>query len=232
VRRVLGLASALVLTSSICYGQEVTPDMTAGSKALLFTFNGLSVLSAGNFDGGGGFKYFIQDGLAVRGALIVANGHSTLAANPVAPATGTDGSVSGTTGGFSAALERHLSKNRASPYIGAGGSFTVSSTDAKNVVVGNPPPPQTTIKNAVGGETINGQFFQAGKTGSFFGLIGFEFFFKKEISFAGEYRLGYSTTSRKNQDVILNGVTTTTKVGDSHQFNLASQGLFTLAVYF
>src|SRR5262245_862682 len=118
--------------------------MNAGSKALLFTFNGLSVLAAGNFDGGGGFKYYIKDGLAIRGALIFANAHATIASNPVAPATGTDGGQSGTTAGFSAAVERHLANKRVSPYIGGGGSFTITNTELKNAVVGNPPPPQTT----------------------------------------------------------------------------------------
>ena len=227
----MAIAGALVLTSSVCYAQD-TPDMTAGTKALLFTFNGLSFISAGNFDGGGGFKYYIAEGLAVRGALVFSNAHNTLAANPVAPATGTDGSQSATTAGFSAALERHLAKARVSPYIGGGGSFSVTSTEAKNIVVGNPPPAQTTIKNAGAGETINGQFFQGGRTGGVFGLIGFEFFLKKEISFSGEYRLGYATTSRKDQQISVAGATVTTKVGSSHAFNLASQGLFTLAVYF
>src|SRR5262249_38084245 len=162
------------------------------------------------FDGGAGFKYFFMPGTAVRGSLILANAHATLAANPVAPATGSDGSQSGTTVGFSAALEQHLRNSRVSPYIGAGGSFSATSTDATNVVVGNPPPAQTTVKNATGGETINGQFFQGGRTGGVFGLAGFEFFLKKEISFSGEYRIGYTTTSRKDQDVILSGATTTT----------------------
>jgi hypothetical protein len=206
--------------------------MKPGTKALLFTFNGLSFISAGNFDGGAGFKYYIMDGMAVRGALIFTNAHATLPTNPVAPATGTDGSQSATTGGFTVALEKHLNNHRVSPYIGGGGLFSVTSTEAKNVVTGNPPPDQTTFKNRAAGETINGQFFQGGTSGGVFGLIGFEFFLKKDISFSGEYRLGYTTTSRKNQDVILTGVTTTTKVGDSHVFNVSSQGLFTLAVYF
>jgi hypothetical protein len=206
--------------------------MKSGTKALLFTFNGLSVIAAGNFDGGAGFKYYIQEGMAIRGSLIFANANTDIAANPIPPATGVDGKESATTGGFSAALERHLNNKRVSPYIGGGGSFTVTSTEAINAVVGNPPGPQTTVKNAVGGETINGQFFQGGKSGSIFGIVGFEFFVTKDISFAGEYRLGYTMTSRKSQEIIFNGVTTTTRVGDSHVFNIASQGLFTLAVYF
>jgi hypothetical protein len=40
------------------------------------------------------------------------------------------------------------------------------------------------------------------------------------------------TTSRKDQTVAVGGVTTTSKIGSSHLFNISSQGLFTLAVYF
>src|SRR5262245_35806295 len=94
VRRVWAIAGAMVLTSSVCYGQDVTPEIGKGAKAFLFTFNGLSVIAAGNFDGGAGFKYYFWDGTAIRGAALFSNAHTKIAANPVAPATGTDGSVS------------------------------------------------------------------------------------------------------------------------------------------
>ena len=164
--------------------------------------------------------------------MLFSNAHNTIAANPVAPNTGTDGSESATMGGFTVALEHHLTNKRVSPYIGAGGTFTTTGTEAKNAVVGNPPPAQTTVKNSVAGESIIGTLYQAGKTGGVYGFAGFEFFLKKEISFSGEYRLGYSTTSRSDQSVTNGATTVTTRTGSSHGTNLGSQGLFTLAVYF
>lgn len=232
MRKILAIAGALVLTSSICYGQDVTPDLKTGSKALLFSFGGLSVITAGNFDGGAGFKYYISPTMAVRGGVQLANGTNTIAANPVAPQTGTDGHQSATRGGISAALERHMGSGRVSPYIGGGVMFAVTSTESKNVVVGNPPPAQTTTKNNANGENINGTSYFGGHSAGVFGLMGFEFFLKKEISFSGEYNIGYTSTSRKNEQVTAGAVTVTTKVGSSSTFNIASRGLLTLSVYF
>jgi hypothetical protein len=232
VRKILAFAGAIVLTGSVCYGQEVTPDLKTGSKALLFEFNGLSFIAAGNFDGGAGFKYYISPSLAVRGGVQLSSASSKLSANPVAPATGIDGSQSATTGGISAAVERHMSNARVSPYFGGGVMFSTTGTNGKNVVVGNPPGAQTETKNRAAGETINGSTFLAGHNAGVFGLLGFEFFIKKEISLSGEYNVGYTSTSRANEVATTGAVSVTTKVGSSSTFKIASRGLFTLAVYF
>ena len=234
MRRILAAAGVFVLMGSVCYGQEqeVTPTLTSGTGALLFTFDGLSLIRANNFDGGVGFKVFLSEMTAVRGALQLSKGSGTIAANPVAPDTGVDGSTDGTTIGFSVALERHLSTARVSPYIGAGGGFSTTRTEATNVVVGNPPGPQTTTTNANFGHVISGTLFQGGSTVQGFGLVGFEFFMTKGLSFSAEYRVGIAKTSRKDQEVTTGATTTTTKIGSSTLVNIASSGLFTMAVYF
>jgi len=232
VRKILAIAGALVFTSSVCYGQDVKPDLKTGSKALLFQFSGLSVITAGTFDGGAGFKYYISPTTAVRGAVQLSNANNTIAANPVAPATGMDGHQSATRAGLTAALERHFGSGRVSPYFGGGVMFATTSTESKNVVVGNPPPTQATTKNNTAGETINGTTYLGGHSIGVFGLMGFEFFLRKEISFSGEYSLGYTSTSRSDQQVVAGTVTVTTKVGNSNLLNIASRGLLTLAVYF
>ena len=147
MRKCLAIAAVLFLVSSVCYAQDNTPDLKAGSKALLFEFNGLSFITAGNFDGGAGFKYYISPNMAVRGSVMLAHATSVLAANPVTPNTGVDGSQSGTRGGFTAAVERHLAIARVSPYIGGGVNFAMTATESKNIVIGNPPGDQTVIKN-------------------------------------------------------------------------------------
>ena len=72
MRKVLAIAGAVVFSaSSICYAQGVTPEMKPGTKALLFTFNGLSVITAGNFEGGLSRPHQID--VDQDGALYVAN---------------------------------------------------------------------------------------------------------------------------------------------------------------
>lgn len=232
MRKILAFAGAFVLASSVCYGQDATPDLKVGSKALLFEFSGLSVIAAGNFDGGAGFKYYFRPAMALRGSVQLSKASSALKANPVAPQTGIDGSQSGTLAGISAAVERHMGTGRVSPYIGGGVMFSSTSTEAKNIVVGNPPPAQATTKNDTAGETINGSTFLGGRSAGIFGLAGFEFFLKKEISLSGEYRIGYTSTSRKDEQVTVGTTTITTRVGSSNLFNISSRGLLTLAVYF
>ena len=65
-----------------------------------------------------------------------------------------------------------------------------------------------------------------------FGLFGFEFFLTDAVSFSAEYRLGVARTSLKDQEVTTGATTTTTKQGSSSLVNIASSGLFTMAVYF
>jgi hypothetical protein len=232
VRKILAIAGVLVLASSVCYGQGVTPELKTGSKALLFEFSGLSVIAAGDFDGGAGFKYYVSPSMAVRGSVQLSRATRVLAANPVAPQTGIDGSQSATLAGVTAAVERHMGTGRVSPYFGGGLMFSTTSTEGKNVVVGNPPGAQTTTKNDTAGETINGKTYLGGSNAGIFGLMGFEFFLRKEVSLSGEYSIGYTSTSRKDEVATAGAVSVTTKVGSSSLFNISSRGLLTLAVYF
>ena len=218
------------LMGSVCYGQ--TPDLTSGTMAVLFTFDGLNTIRADNFDGGAGFKYFLSEENAIRVGLQMSKASSTEKANPVAPATGTDGKEEGTTFGISLALERHLRTARVSPYFGVGAGFSTTSTKAKNAVEGNPPGPQTTVKNLDGGLTIGGTFFQGGSTVEVFGLGGFEFFLTEEVSFSAEYRLAFAKFSPKDEEITTGATTVTTELGSSSLVDIASSGLFTLAIYF
>lgn len=232
MKKVFIVVLALVLVGSMSFAQEVTPNLTGGSKALLFSFAGLSFLNAGTFDGGFGAKYYLSDAMAVRAGLQFASASATNPANPPAGQQGSDGTQSATRIGVGGAIELHMGKGRVSPYLGAGVAFSTTSTEMKNIVVGNPPPAQTTTKNATGGETISGVNYQGGTTFTVYGLAGFEFFLYKEVSLAGEYRLGFSSTSRKDQEVTAGATTTTTKLASSSTFDIASQGVLTLAVYF
>jgi outer membrane protein W len=225
------LPVALSTFLSMSFAQDVVPSLAGGSKAVLFSFGGLSFLSAGTFDGGIGARYYISDALAVRAGIQFTSASQTNPANPVAPNTGEDGKASASAVGFSGAAEWHMGKARVIPYVGAGFSFTTTSTEAKNAVTGNPPPAQTTTKNRAAGETVNGVTYVGGSSFQVFGMLGVEFFLYKEVSLAAEYRLGYMSTSRADQEVTSGTTTTITKIGSGSTFGISNSGSLTLAVY-
>lgn len=230
MRQVLSISVVLLCATSLVVAQEVTSTQTAGSRALLFSFGGLANLSANDFNGGIGAKYFLSEALAVRGGINFASASRTIPANPSPGNVGVDGSQSATLIGFNGGVEYRLAKGRTVPIVGGGISFQTVSTENKALInnVAPPPPGQTVTKNSAAGELG----YQAGTTLSLFALAGFEFFLWKEISLSGEYRLGFSSTSRKDQEQTVANVTTTTKLGRSSTIGIAATGALTLAVYF
>ncbi|MGB7219994.1 MAG: hypothetical protein WBD07_14450 [Vicinamibacterales bacterium] len=226
MRRILAAVGMVVLTSSVCYGQ-VTPNLAKGSKALVFEFNGLTTTAVTNSTtgpiSGAGFKYYLSPVNAVRGILELAMTNNTIAANPGTGQTGIDGSNKSSAVGVAVALEHHMGMGRLSPYIGAGGLFRTSSSETVNAVVGNPPGPQTTTKNGGGGSS--NQF-------GGFGTAGFEFFLTNQVSVSGEYRLTFTATSPKDQEVTTGATTTTTKFGSQKNLGLNSSGFLTMSFYF
>jgi opacity protein-like surface antigen len=211
---------AAVPISTCIAADDVTPSIELNSKAMLFSFSGLSVLGAGAFNGGFGGKYFIMNSMALRGSLQFLTASQSTPANP----TGTDGSSSVTQLGLSAMAEYHLLKTRVSPYVGGGLSFSSTSTTDKAVV--NGPGAQTTIKN--GPVTLGGVTYSGGLNFGINALAGVEFFITKDISLAAEYMLGYSLFSRYD---LVAGATTTNE-GSLSSFGISASGLLTLAFYF
>jgi len=113
---------ALILTLFVCtsFAQKDNPFITPGSKAVLFSFSGLSFLGADNFDGGTGMKFFFNSPMALRVGVLVNTSGTTIPANPGVGESGIDGSTSQTTFGAETALEFHLTTSRVSPYFGGG----------------------------------------------------------------------------------------------------------------
>lgn len=204
------------------YSQDDNDNFDVGSKALLFQFSGFSDLNAGNFLGGIGGKFYMSPTMAVRVGLLFASDKRAIPFNPSpgTSETGKDGEEKATSFGANAAAEIHLGAKRVSPYVGAGIVFITRSTEDKNVVTD--PTPQTTTKNA-GGYTAIG----------FVGLVGAEFFlYKKMISLAAEYQLGYVKSSFKDREVTAASTTVTTKQGSISSLGIDSAGMLTLAIYF
>jgi len=223
MKKILLTAFALLVASSLSFGQEVMPSLTGGSKALLFSFGGLSNLSANSYLGGFGAKYYLSSSMAVRAGLMFTSNSTTTPANPGTGQVGVDGSTSNTTIGVGGAIELHMGTGRVSPYLGAGVQFSTTSTETKNAAVATPPavPVQTVVKNAGGNTTF-----------TVYGMAGFEFFLWKEVSLSGEYRVGFSSTSQKDQETTTGPTTTTIKQGSATQIGIAAQGVLTLGVYF
>ena len=222
------IALILVLFTCISFAQkdkDHDPFMYSGSKAVLFSFSGLSNLGANNFDGGAGIKFFLTPPMALRFGLQVNVSGTTTPANPVAPEAGIDGSTSSTSFGAEAALEYHLTTTRLTPYFGGGIGFMTTSNETKPSVTGTGTLYQVTIKDNAG----------AGFTFNVFALMGVEYFIVDQVSLAAEYRLGYSILSPSDMVVSSSNpavTSRTTKGTSTHSLYLNSTGVLTLAVYF
>jgi len=134
--------------------EGVLPAIGLNAKGLLFTFNGLSFLGTGVFNGGIGGKYYLQESIALRTGLQFLMVSKSIPANPPVGVSGTDGSQSVFQIGVSPAIEYHLSKARLSPFVGGGLLFSTTSTVNKTAVTGGAASVET--DNATGGETIDG----------------------------------------------------------------------------
>ncbi|MGB7568212.1 MAG: outer membrane beta-barrel protein [Chitinivibrionales bacterium] len=234
--RLFALLFCAMIPLSTYSADDVGSSVGLNSKAVLFSFDGLSTLRANAFDGGFGAKYFLTDVLALRGSLQFSTASQTITpATPPGPGqVETDGSNSATQLGLSVAAEYHLLKTRVSPYVGGGIGFSSTSTQLKSA--GNATPPavytQTIVKDIGTGTTIAGVPYDAGFDFGVGGLAGIEFFITKEVSLSAEYQLGYSLNSPYDQQTTTGAVTTTTKEGGTSTFGISSAGILTLAIYF
>ena len=117
MKKTLIVAAALVLFSSVAFGQEVAPNLAAGSRAILFSFDNFIV---GTFEMSSevGAKYYISDNLAARGRLSFFN------SNLAIPEGTTLMESSSFSLGISPAIEWHIVSERVSPYLGGGLGFS------------------------------------------------------------------------------------------------------------
>ena len=223
MRNILVIILSVLLVTAVAFGQDDKPFTAKGDKALLFEFSGLANLGANSFNGGIGAKYFLSQDMAIRGGFQVA---SISEDYPFQGTGGADGEAFASSFGISAAIEFHLNTKRVSPYYGGGVGLSFTSTESKSTVAN--PDNQVTIKN-----DSNGEFgYFAGTQIEVFGLLGAEVFILDNFSLAAEYRLGFSSLSRKDEEVTQGTQTTTTKQGSRQVFGLASAGVLTLAIYF
>ncbi|MCL4540413.1 MAG: porin family protein [Bacteroidetes bacterium] len=176
------IAAVMAIAGSVADAQTV--NVTAqGNKAVLFNFSGLSNLGLGAYQGGVGGKYYISDGMAVRGMLDFAiNNQTTKGA-----ANFTDATDNTLGFGLGAGLEYHLPlASKVSPYFGGLVSFmTTAETFTPSVFTG-------TVATSTKTSTTT---FGLGA------LAGVEYFFNQNISLAAEYQFGLNYSSRTNPSV-------------------------------
>lgn len=214
----IALVVSLTLLAPAAWSEDVTPEIASGSKALLFTFQGLQNIGALAYNGGIGGKYYLMDMLALRASLLMGISNTVILANPPAGSTGKDGSNTSWSFGFTAGGEYHFLKTRVSPYAGATIGLTSTATESKTAAIA--PAVQTTTKNSP----------PAGLNFNVNALGGVEFFIIKELSLSAEYQLGYTLVAHYDQE---NPDGTKVKTGPSSYFGFGASGInLTLAFYF
>ena len=197
--RLMAGVLGIVMAVSFAFAEDFVTSVAPNSKAMLFSFSGLSNLGANTFNGGLGGKYFLSDVLALRASLQFAHASQNDLANPGVGQVGTDGSRTATQFGASAAVEYHLLKTRVSPYVGGNVGFSTTSTEQKSF--GSVTPPNVFTQTTTDNSTAGLLGYTAGTTFSVAAITGVEFFLTKELSLTGEYQLGFGTTSRPDMTV-------------------------------
>jgi hypothetical protein len=185
-------------------------EIGKGSKAVCFTFNGLSNLGLGTINGGIGGKYWISNDKAVMPIFLFGLNSTTVQA----PTGMTNDNNSILEFGLRVNLEIHKPiSNSISPYYGFGIGFrSISNTRKPSIPTSNPTAGIT--QETKSSETT----FIVG------GLIGIEFFIRKNISLSGHYTFDFESGASTQKAALVagegvvqpaEGKTSTTKLGFS-----------------
>lgn len=165
---------AVMLVGMTAQAGEV--PTSKGDKAMVFMFNGLDDLSLRGYGGdyGIGLRYYIADGTAIRGGIVL--GMGSLTDEPA------DIEYSGSSFGLEVIYERHMEGPCASvsPFWGLGGQFSSLSEEAKDNVTDD-------------------EYRVSGTGFGVFGVAGFEWGFTDCMTLGGEYRLGFLSESGEEE---------------------------------
>jgi len=147
-----------------------------GDKAMVFMFHGLDDLSLHGYGGdyGIGLRYYIADGTAIRGGIVLGTGSVTDEQD--------DMEYSGSSYGLEVIYERHMEGPCASvsPFWGLGGQFSSFSEEEK--------------------DNVSDDEYKISGTGfGVFGVAGFEWGFTDCMTLGGEYRLGFLSESGEEE---------------------------------
>lgn len=229
MKKILLVIMSVLILANISIAQNNYTPHVKGDNAILFSFSGLGFLAAFEYQGGFGYKKYINDKTAVRGALALSNTKTTTpwdTGNSPEGWIGEDGYNKAFGFGIEAAGEIHRNTGKVDPYYGAGLGFSLTRTKNANVVQGaaGSTLTQTVVKN----NFSDG----AATTIAVFGLLGVEYAINSFLSLAAEYHLGFSSSSQPDMKVSGSSDNDVTiKGGKSSFFGITSVGLLTLAIY-
>ncbi len=225
MKRMLILGFVLVLSAAIALAADPKPIAGKGDKALLFDLGGLATLAAGNYGGGLGAKYFIGSDLALRFSLGYRTSSQTdkNTQDPLPAGRLAESELTSTAFTIAPAITYNIAKSSAvAAYVGG----MVSVTSSKDKREGN---------NAGLGVGFDAgeSYRESTTTWGFAGILGVEWFPWENISFSGEYRLGYSHSSGETESSTTAG-SVTVDGPSTWQIGLgsANSAALTLAVYF
>jgi hypothetical protein len=157
-------------------------DLRTNKQALLFSFGGLSDMSLGNFDAGpiaglGAKLYNAAGTMAIRPTILfgMSSSESDLHVDDVVNAKDKITDI-----GIMVDLIKPLVKSNLAPYVGVGGGYLLEKYHLDDA--------------HLSGEKAD--VTEASTSGfSVRGIVGVEWFFKKNISVSGEYRLNFTSGS-------------------------------------
>ncbi len=180
MRYLILLTIAAMFTFGTAYAGEVCTD--AGDMAMLFDFDGLANLDLDEFGGGIGFRYYLNDGLALRPVVVFSKYNYELESDVEGM---TDAKESMSSVGLEIALEKHFRgpAPAVSPYWGGGGFFEWMT------IVDDPSVPS----GSTGKTTDSGTAF------GLFAMLGFEWGFTDGMTLGGEYRFGFESFSGETE---------------------------------
>jgi opacity protein-like surface antigen len=225
MKRLITLIVVLSIVASVSLAADPKPVTNKGAKALLFDLGGLASLSAGNYGGGLGAKYYIATDLALRLSLGFRTSSETEKniQNPLPAGRLAESKLTSTAFTITPAVTYNIAKtSTVAAYVGGMLSFTAAQDKRE----GN----NTNLN--VGFDS--GESYRESTTAwGIAGILGVEWFPWENISFSGEYRLGYSYSSGETESVST-AATTTIDGPNTSQFGLgsANTAALTLAIYF
>lgn len=225
MKRLAYVMLALLVTFSVARSADPKPITYPGAKALLFDLGGLANLAAGNYGGGLGAKYYIAQDLALRlsigfttSSTTSKNVQSPLPVNRLAESKLTSNEFT-----IGPAIIYNVARvSTVTAYVGGMFNYTTSSDKRE----GN------SASLAVNYDS-GASYRQSSTTIGFAGLLGVEWFPWENISFSGEYRLGYShATSEVEASTSAASLTTDGPTTNGFGLGSANAGALTLSFYF
>jgi opacity protein-like surface antigen len=229
MKRIMFTLFAISVLCGSTFAADAKPMTKQGDKALLFTLGGLSNLSAGDFEGGLGLKYYFLKNVALRLGLGFSSSSQKFknAAIPLPPTQLGESKYTATT--FSVApavIYDFATSNSVAAYVGGQVYFATTSREQEGTTSANIPNANPSY-NTGEKRTITTTDIAVGA------LVGVEWFAWENVSLGAEYGFGFLTNSGKTE-VTAGGTTASTDSPTMTTISLTSinSGNLTLSVYF